>query len=333
MTKFYLLKKTAGLAGRWAALLALALAAGWAAAALYLDLPAGAYARTLASAVCAIAALGSLLAFRGRGKGLVICAAVSALVLGWWLTLKPSNERAWQPDQDRAAWAEIKGDTILIHNVRNCAYRTETDYTPRWETRSYDLSKISGLDISLTYWVSPLIAHPILSFRFGANDYVAISIETRKEAGEAYSTFRGFFRQYEMIYTVGDERDLLRLRTNYRKGEEMYLYRTRATPARAREIFLNYLARLNRLRDQPEWYNELANNCTSNVAALAGEKRRDWRLLLNGRADRMLYEWGYLAGDLPFARLKAQAHINEAARAAGDAPDFSRRIRAGRAGF
>jgi hypothetical protein len=334
MTPTPLWRRVATLAGRgFAWLLALALTA-WAAAALYFDLLPGTSLRTFGASSYGIAMAGALLAFRGRGKGIAICLAGFALVLAWWLTLKPSNDRAWQPDVAQTAWAEIDGDRVTIHNVRNCDYRTEGDYTPHWETRSYDLSQIRGMDIFLTYWGSPWIAHPIVSFQFGDNDFIAMSIETRKEVGEQYSAIRGFFRYYELIYTVSDERDVVRLRTNYRKGEETYLFHTRATPEHARATFLNYLKKINQIRNHPEWYNALTNNCTTNITTLAGEPEWDWRVLLNGHADQMLYERGDLAtGNLPFAQFKEQAHINAAARAANDAPDFSRRIREGRTGF
>jgi hypothetical protein len=334
MTPTHLWRRVATLAGRgFALLLTLALTA-WAAAALYFDLLPGTSLRTLGASSYGLAMVGALLTFRGRGKAIAICLAGFALVLAWWLTLKPSNDRAWQPDVAQTAWAEIDGDHVTIHNVRNCDYRTEGDYTPHWETRAYDLAQIRGMDIFLTYWGSPWIAHPIVSFQFGDNDYIAMSIETRKEVGEQYSAIRGFFRYYELIYTVSDERDVVRLRTNYRKGEETYLFHTRATPEHARATFLNYLKKINRIRNRPEWYNALTNNCTTNIATLAGEPQLDWRVLLNGRADQMLFERGDLAtGNLPFAQLKQQAHINAAARAANDAPDFSRRIREGRAGF
>ena len=334
MTPTHLWRRVATLAGRGFALLLTLALTPWAAAALYFDLLPGTSLRTLGASSYGLAMVGALLTFRGRGKAIAICLAGFALVLAWWLTLKPSNDRAWQPDVAQTAWAEIDGDHVTIHNVRNCDYRTEGDYTTHWETRSYDLSQIRGMDILLTYWGSPWIAHPIVSFQFGDNDYIAMSIETRKEVGEQYSAIRGFFRYYELIYTVSDERDVVRLRTNYRKGEETYLFHTRATPEHARATLLNYLKKINRIRNRPEWYNALTNNCTTNIATLAGEPQLDWRVLLNGRADQMLFERGDLAtGNLPFAQLKQQAHINAAARAANDAPDFSRRIREGRAGF
>ncbi len=334
MTPNPLWRRAATLAGRGFALLLALSVSAWAVAALYFDLLSGSSLRTVGASSYGLAMVGALLAFRGRGKGVAICIAAFALILAWWLTLKPSNDRAWQPDVAQTAWAEIDGDHVTIHNVRNCDYRTEGDYTPHWETRSYDLSQIRGMDIFLTYWGSPWIAHPIVSFQFGDNDYIAMSIETRKEVGEQYSAIRGFFRYYELIYTVSDERDVVRLRTNYRKGEETYLFHTQATPEHARATFLNYLKKINRIRNHPEWYNALTNNCTTNIAALAGEPEWDWRVLLNGHADEMLYERGDLVtGNLSFAQLKEQAHINAAARAANDAPDFSRRIREGRAGF
>ena len=317
----------------FAILLAILLTA-WAVAALYFDLLPGSNLKIVLASAYAIAMVAALLASRRGGIGIEICVVAFALVLIWWLTLKPSNDRAWQPDVAQTAWAEINGDRVTIHNVRNCDYRTEGDYTPRWETRSFDLSHMRSMDIFLTYWGSPWIAHPIVSFQFGDNDYISMSIETRKEVGEVYSAVRGFFRYYELIYTVSDERDVVRLRTNYRKGEETYLFHTLAGPEHARATFLNYLKKINRIHDRPEWYNALTNNCTTNIAALAGESEWDWRVLLNGRADQMLYERGDLAtANLSFAQLKEQAHINAAARAANDAPDFSRRIREGRAGF
>jgi hypothetical protein len=166
-----------------------------------------------------------------------------------------------------------------------------------------------------------------------------MSIETRKEVGETYSAIRGFFRYYELIYTISDERDVVRLRTNYRQGEEVYLYHIRATPEQARTIFLDYLSQANRMRDHPEWYNALTNNCTTNIASHVAETRPgkavrwDWRILLNGKADEMMYERGNLAGNLPFDELKRSAHINPAAQAADNAPAFSQLIRRGRPGF
>ena len=258
------------------------------------------------------------------------------VVLFWWLTLQPSNDRDWQPDVARTAWAEIDGDRITLHDVRNCEYRTETDYTPRWETRVVELSKLRAVDLAIIYWGPKWMAHTIVSFQFTDALPIAFSIETRLEKGETYSAIGGLYRRCELIYVCADERNVLRLRTNFRKGEEVYLYRTTVTPTEARERFLEYLTTLNTMHAKARWYNAATTNCTTSIRAqhaAAAHTRWDWRILFNGYLDRMLYERGVLAGDLPFDELKERAHINAAARAADDAPDFSARIRAGRPGF
>lgn len=316
---------------------ALGLLTVWAAAVLYFDLPV-AWLRVPAALLYILAMISAPLLLRDRWAATGVLASGFVLILAWWLSLHPSNNRNWQPDVVRRAWAEIDRDRVTVHNVRNCDYRSETDYIPHWETRTFDLSKLRGVDLFLTYWGSPWIAHPIVSFDFGDDNHVAISIETRKEVGEDYSTIRGFFRQYELIYIVSDERDVVRLRSNYRTGENVYLFHTKATPQLARALFTEYMQRINRMQDHPEWYNALTNNCTTNIdvmtaAAQGKHPRWDWRVLLNGRADQMMYERGNLAGDLPYAELKAQAFINPTAQAANHAPNFSQQIRAGRPGF
>jgi hypothetical protein len=307
------------------------IAVAWAAGALYFDLPAAASLRSAAAILWAVAALALPIFLRPRWRSLAIGVAGFAVILGWWFTLKPSNDRPWQPDVAQTAWAEINGDTITFHNVRNCEYRTETDYTPRWETRTVHVSKLTGLDIALCYWGSPLMAHPIASFQFADSLPVCFSIETRKEVGESYSAIGGFYRQYELIYLVADERDVIRLRTNFRYREDAYLYHLKIPPERVRERFMDYVTALNELHRQPRWYNAVTANCTTSIRTQHDASERtpwDWRMLANGYSDEMLYERGGLDTSVPFAELKQRVHINERARAANDAPDFSARIRA-----
>lgn len=320
----------------WLALCAAALLSVWAAAALLLDLR----SRWRTAAAIAYMALvtSAFVEFDGDWRTVLFAVGAWAVVLAWWLSLKPSNTRNWQADVAQTPWADVNGDRVTIHSLRNCEYRSPSDYTARWETRTVDLSKVRGIDVFLTYWGSPWIAHPIMSFDFGADGHIALSVETRKEVGKTYSPVRGFFRYYELIYIISDERDVIRLRTNYRAGEDTYLYRTCATPEGARRVFLDYVWRANALHRQPEWYNALTNNCTTNIAAHVAHARGrraslDWRIILNGKADRMMHERGDLVGERDFAVLKANAWITPAARTAGDAPDFSRRIRQGRQCF
>lgn len=306
----------------------------WAAGALAFDLPHGG---KVASVLWTLAALAALLFVRGVFRKFAVVSLAFALVLGWWFTLQPRNDRTWQPDVAETAWAEIDGDRVTIHNVRNCEYRTETNYTPRWETRTVQLSQLTGLDLAINYWGSPWMAHPIASFQFADAPPLCLSIETRKEVGESYSAVGGLYRQFELIYVVADERDVVRVRTNFRKGEDVYLYRTRATPEQARQRFMEYLDALNSLHVRPRWYHALSTNCTTAIRNQRSADQRaawDWRILANGKGDEMMFDRGLLAsGGLPFAELKKRARINDAALAAGDSADFSRRIRAGRPGF
>jgi hypothetical protein len=310
----------------------------WAVAALYFDFNVPALRTPLAIGY-GLAIAATLLLVRRRGLGLLVAIAGFFLVVTWWLSLRPSQNRNWQPDNAETAYADVQGDQVTIHNFRDCSYRTEEDYTCAWETRTYNLSNLRHVDIFITWWGSPWIAHPIVSFDFGDQGHVAMSIETRDVIGQSYSAVRGFFRQYALTYLASDERDVVRLRTNYRKDEEVYLFRTTLTPAQAQRLFLQYLDRINDLHRQPEWYNAVTNNCTTNIAVSANDARDrtaqwDWRILLNGKGDEMMYEHHKLVTDgLTLPELKQRAHINAAAMAAGDSPDFSKLIRVDRPGF
>ena len=307
----------------------------WAFGALWFDFP-NSFLRKPIAIGYALGAIVIFFAIKHRWRAQMFVAAGFAIVLAWWLTLQPSNDRPWQPNVARTGWAEIDGDRVILHNVRNCEYRTETDYTPRWERRDVDLTQLRGVDLAITYWGSKYMAHPIVSFQFDNAPPICFSIETRLEHGEKYSAIGGFYRRCELIYVCADERDVIRLRTNFRQGEDVYLYRTKITPTAARERFRDYVTTLNTLHTDPRWYNAATTNCTTSIRtqhAAAERKPWDWRILINGFMDEMLYEKGALAGGLPFAQLKEHAHINAAAQAANDAPDFSARIRADRPGF
>ncbi len=312
----------------WLCLLAMA---GWSILAIYYsNLSPG--TRPVAAALFGVTSLGILLFVRPRRRGTAIFLALFALLVAWWFTIPPSNDRDWQPDLAVLSWAEITGDKVTIHNIRNCDYRTETDFTVRHYDKTFDLAKLKRVDFFLIYWGSPSIAHTMVSFDFEGQGNVCFSIETRKEKGEDYSTVKGFFRQYEIIYVVADERDVVRLRTNYRK-EDVYLYRLNASPEIARKVFLHYLGEVNRLKERPEWYNALTSNCTTSIRQHTKlynpNARLDWRMIVNGYIDEMLYERKLLDTSLPFAELKKRSYINPRAQAADTDPVFSQRIRAG----
>jgi uncharacterized protein DUF4105 len=311
----------------------------WAIAAVLFDFP----IRRLRVPVAVSYTLLLIMIFWASGRsapGMLFWIGSLATIVVAWLRMSPVAHDDWQPDVAEQPWAEIQGNVATIHNVRNFDYRTESDYTPRWETRTVDLSLISGVDLFLTHWGSPWIAHPIISFQFADGQYLAISIEARKRAGQSYSALGAFFRQFHVVYVVAEERDVIGLRTTYRTGERVRLYRTLTKAADARNLFMEYLAWIGRCRTRPEWYNALTRNCTTRVISylvrsrIGGLSRYNWRTLLVGRGDEMLYNLGNLATDgLPFPELARKAGINAVAKEAAAREDFSGWIRQGRPGF
>jgi hypothetical protein len=255
-----------------------------------------------------------------------------AVVIFWWVSIPPSNDRDWLADVANPATASIDGDRVTFRNVRNFHYRSETDYDENWEERTYDLSRLRGGDMFLSYWGSPWIAHTIVSWDFDDGQHLAVSIETRKEVGEEYSAVLGFFRQFELYYVVSDERDVVGLRTNHR-GEDVYLYRLRTPVDVARSLLLDYIEEINRIAATPEWYNAATHNCTTaifqHMQRISAARRFDWRILVNGRIDQLGYERGTIDTSLPFEEMRAKSDITERAKAAGASLDFSQKIRVG----
>ena len=265
-------------------------------------------------------------------RALALAAAIFLAVLLWYLSLQPKQQADWQPDVAELPRAELDGDRLTIHNVRNFDYRSETDFTPRWETRTYDLSKLDGVDMFFSHWSGPAIAHTIMSWSFSDGQHLAISIETRKVVGQEYSSIAGFFRQYPIYYVAADERDVVRVRTNYR-GENVWMYRLKPPrPEAARALLLDYVASINALAERPAWYNALTDNCTTSIQRHArhlnpGANPFDWRLLENGHLPELLYEQGRIDTSLPFEELARRSHIDARAKAADQDPEFSARIR------
>jgi hypothetical protein len=305
----------------------------WAFGALWFDFPQEGL-RPWAAAVHAVLILAMASMVKPRWRAKLAVAMVNLLVMLWWLSLQPRQYRDWKPGVALTAHAEIEGDVVTIHNVRNFEYRTLEDFTPRHETRRFDLNKLRGVDLFINYWGSPYMAHPVFSYDFGEDGRICFSIETRPEKGEVYSALGGLYRMFELFYVVADERDVVRLRTNIREGEDVYLYRLNAP--RARESFFEYIRTVNELHENPRWYNAVTNNCTTAIRQQRAASERapwDWRMLANGLGDGMLYEKGVIDRSLPFAELKQISRINQRARAAGDAADFSERIREGLPGM
>ncbi|UHD18037.1 Lnb N-terminal periplasmic domain-containing protein [Thiocapsa bogorovii] len=312
--------------------LALAIAILWAGAALWIDGPESpVLAGTLAGGLVLLAGLSALMVRPWR-RAVVAVFVPFAIVLGWWLTLAPSNQRDWQPDVARLPTATVDGSILTLHNVRNFAYRGDQAFTERWETRTYDLDTLVGFDLFISFWGPTAYGHTIASWEFADGRQLAVSIETRKEIGEEYSALRGFFRQYELYYVVADERDVIGVRANQR-GETVYLYRLGGAPSTARALLLDYVKEINAISERPRWYNALTHNCTTTIwhhtKAIGIGPTIDWRLLANGYVVDLAYDRGTVDTGLGLDELKRRSDITARARTTGDPEAFSRAIREG----
>lgn len=272
---------------------------------------------------------------RWRWRAIGMHAVLFLLLLVWWSSIEPSNDRDWQPDMSRLPHVTREGDIIKVHNIRNFDYRSEFDYIPAWYDKSFDLRKLEGVDVVAVYWMGPAIAHVFVSFAFAGDGHLAISIEARKEKGEGYSTLKGFFRQYELYYVVADERDVVRLRTNYRRDppEDVYIYRLSGRSLDdGRRVLEEYINKINNLNTFPEFYNTLTTNCTTNIwfhsKVNPDHLPFSWKILASGYVPEYLHESGMLDNRMPFPDLQRRVHVNARAQAADAASDFSRRIRA-----
>ena len=258
-------------------------------------------------------------------------AGVFVAVLVWWILIPASHDRPWRPEVAVMPRATIDGDHVRITGVRNFDFRSRDDFTARYETRDVALSHLIGVDFFVSYWKVGPVGHTFVSFIFDNAPPLSISIETRPEVGEGFDPLASMFKQFELIYVVGDERDVVRLRTDFR-DEDVYLYRILTSPEHARRLFLVYLGRINELADRPEFYHLLSNSCTINIVRYANAAGRtgsfDFRHFLNGFVDGYLYSAGFIDTSLPFEEMRRRSHINEVAQAAGDVPDFPDRIRA-----
>ncbi|HEX4843895.1 MAG TPA: DUF4105 domain-containing protein [Limnobacter sp.] len=256
--------------------------------------------------------------------------AVVAGFAAWWGLQKPSHARDWADDVAHMLRADVQGSQVTLHHVRNFEWRSETDYTPRWETRQYDLNALQRADLLLSYWMGPKIAHTLVSFGFSDGRYITFSLEIRKERHEQFSAWKGFFRQYEAILVAADEADIVRTRTNAR-GEEVYLYRLDVPPEQLRTVFMAYVNKANALAEKPEFYNTLTSNCTTVVFDIARQIAPglplDYRLLLSGYFAEYAFEQGALASGHSFGELHGKGRIVERALATPIGGNFSEAIR------
>ncbi len=294
-------------AGAWFVIGLLSL---WAAAALYIDsrVPELQLPMTLLYVIGVVSILFTL----GRSALKAgLCLTAFCVVLAWWTGLRPPDEERWKQGVDRTAWAQIQESRVTIHNLRNCNYRSETEFTDCWSDKTVDLAQLRAVDLFFVEWGLPFTGHAIASFQFGAQDHLAFSVEPRLTATQSFSGLFCFFRQYQIIFVAGDERDLVRLRTSFRKHEEVFLFRMKIPPDEARKLFLSYVGYLNHLHRHPEWYNALTSNCTTTmsrqiIGTTDDPPRWSSRFELNTSFDKLLYNRGRLvSGNFSLDELEA----------------------------
>ncbi|EHK66036.1 DUF4105 domain-containing protein [Achromobacter arsenitoxydans] len=314
--------------------IAIALVAAWGALALWIRAPLSPgrkAAVVLAWVISALAALGGL-AWQAWRPGLYLHGAALAALLWWWLRIRPSNDRPWTAEVSRQTRGEVSGHLVTLHNVRNFDWRSRTDFTPKWETRRYCLDALQSVDVALSYWGHPAIAHALMSFGFADDDHVVFSVEIRRKQGDKFSEIGGFFKQYELSVIASTEEDSLRVRTNVR-GEDGYLYRIHMPEGAARALFLAYVDKANRLVAAPRFYHTLTANCTTIVFQMA---RRivpglplDYRQLLSGYLPEYLYKLDALRGAGSAAQYRQLGRYTDRALATYDRAQYSRNIRRG----
>ena len=250
-----------------------------------------------------------------------------AIFYRWWRSQQPSHDRNWDPQFARLPRIELQGDLVRIENVRNSRYGKNRGVTPHFETREYHFSNLSGLDALLVTWGSRWMSHPMFVFDFGSDGRVCVSIEVRYRVGQEYNLLRSLYRQQELMYVVSDERDAILRRTHLMEGHDVYLYRMHITAIRMRQLFLEYAGSINLLRTTPRWYHGLLTNCTTSIYQQGrGHIQWDWRMLVNGELDRLMYERELLDQSMPFEPLKEQSRINDVVERAPE-HDFGNSLR------
>ncbi len=289
----------------------------WVAGAMYFDVAHGAWWGWLLSAAWLAAVAAVFLLTPHLSQALLILLIAFALFYWWWRTIEPSHHRDWDPNFSQLPTIELAGDELVVTNVRNTEYRSIEDYTLHYETRRYRLSRLSGVDVLILYWGSRFMCHPMFVFDFGEIGRLCISLEVRYRRGQKYDFLKSLYRQQELMYVVSDERDAILRRTQCLVGHDMYLYHLRSRPLEDRQFLFEYANRINQLVEAPRWYHGITANCTTVIYAQGrGRIEWDWRMLLNGQLDRMLYDRRRLDHSLPFAKLKELSWVNDVANRA-----------------
>jgi hypothetical protein len=314
--------------------LLLGMFAAWGALALWYRAPGGRTSKSCQSALWVAFALSCVVAVWSGWFAAGVCSFTAAYLglLVWWRSLSASNDRRWADDVARVTHGNVDGNRVILHNVRDFEWRTAADYTQRWEIRHYDLDRLVSLDMIMSYWSGPAIAHTLMSFGFDDGNHVVFSVEIRRERDEVFSEIGGFFKEFELSVIAADERDIVRLRTNVRR-ERTFLYRLKMTPAAIRSLLLAYIDQANSLVDRPRFYHTLTSNCTILIyrmlRRIVGPLPLSYRLWLSGFMPEYVYGIGGLDMRYPLEELRSLGYISERGLHADQSPTYSADVRRG----
>lgn len=306
----------------------------WAALALWYQGPAGQILKSLLVVLWTALVIGVLIALWQGRPGAAVGVFIPAFLglIFWWHRIAPSNDLTWADDVSRISSGTIAGNLVTLRNVRNFEWRTDRDYIQRWETRIYDLTMLSSVDMVISYWSGRAIAHMLVAFGFEDGEHLAFSVEVRRPKNGTYSEIGGFFKKYGLSIIAADERDVIRVRTNVR-GEDDYLYRIRMPHSAMRSLFLRYVEQASQLVDKPRFYNTITVNCTTLVyhmmKGVVGYLPWSYRLLLTGYLPAYVYQVGGLDQRFTLKELRALGRITERAKQSGNSESFSEDIRRG----
>ncbi len=257
---------------------------------------------------------------------------IAGLLLAYGLFLlftNPSNDRDWVKDMKVLSGATIAGDQVTLDNVRNNIYRSTTDFDVKYYQGKYDVKKLKKVYL-VTDPFGKLASHTMLSFEFSNNQRVVMSVEIRKEVGEVFENIKGLFRGYELYYVWADEKDVIKLRTNYRL-DSVYMYELDMAEENVQKLFIEAMRRTNQLKETPEFYNLLVNNCTTNIAKMLQVVYDkpiivDWRYLAPAYAEGLSMKYGLIKGS-SIEEVRLNHNISPDALKCGDCADYSQSIR------
>jgi hypothetical protein len=316
------------------ATLLIGLPAAWAALALWYQAPGAQPLKTGIVVLWIAFSLAALIALWQGQAGVAFLAFALAFgaLFFWWQRIAPSNDGMWADDVQRITGGTIDGNQVTLRNVRNFDWRSNDDYTQRWETRVYSLDKLKSLDMIMSYWDGWAIAHMVISFGFDDGQHVAFSVEVRRQKNRAYSEIDGFFKRYGLSIVAADERDVIRVRTNVR-GEDDYLYRIRMPLSAMRSLFVGYVNQAESLVNTPRFYNTMSVNCTTLVyhmmKRIVGYLPWSYRLLFTGYLPAYVYRVGGLDQRFSLEELRALGRITDRAKQSDRSDTFSEDIRRG----